>query len=47
MTVIAMSRTETDRMQVPRDLDAKRITVSAAAQVMHLTRRQVVPAGTW
>jgi hypothetical protein len=31
MTVIAMSRKEIDRMQVLRDLDAKRITVSEAA----------------
>jgi len=41
MTVIAMSRKEIDRMHVLRDLDAKRITVSEAAQLMHLTRRQV------
>jgi transposase len=41
MTVIAMSRKEIDRMHVLRDLDAKRITTSEAAQLMQLTRRQV------
>jgi transposase InsO family protein len=41
MTVIAMSRKEIDRMHVLRELDAKRITVSEATQLMRLTRRQV------
>ena len=41
MTVIAMSRKEIDRMQVLRDLNQQRITASEAAQLMHLTRRQV------
>jgi hypothetical protein len=34
MTVIAMSRKKIDGMHVLRDLDAKRITVSEAAQVL-------------
>ena len=41
MTVIAMSRKEIERMHILRDLDAKRITTSEAAQLMQLTRRQV------
>jgi hypothetical protein len=41
MTVIAMSRTEIDRMHVLRDLAAGRITASEAAQLMRLTRRHV------
>src|SRR4051812_8442998 len=41
MTVIAMSRTEIDRMHVLRDLAAGRITANEAAQLMWLTRRQV------
>src|SRR3954467_8164298 len=41
MTVIAMSDKELDRMQVLRDLSTKQITVSEAAGLMRLTRRQV------
>src|SRR4051812_36973155 len=41
MTVIAMSRTEIDRMHVLRDLAAGRITVNEAAQLTRLTRRHV------
>src|SRR4051794_17748208 len=41
MTVIAMSRTEPDRMHVLRDLAAGRIAVNEAAQLMRLTRRHV------
>src|SRR4051794_1485344 len=41
MTVIAMSRTEIDRMHVLRDLAAGRITVNEAAQLRRLTRRPV------
>lgn len=41
MTVIAMSRTEIDRMHVLRDMAAGRMTASEAAQLMGLTRRQV------
>src|SRR5215210_3080400 len=41
MTVIAMSRTEIDRMHVLRDLAAGRITANEAAQLMRLTRRHV------
>src|SRR3954463_13550376 len=41
MTVIAMSRRETDRMHVLRDMAAGRITASEAAQLMRLTRRPV------
>jgi hypothetical protein len=41
MTVIAMSRTEIDRMHVLRDLAAGRIAVNEAAQLMRLTRRHV------
>src|SRR3954451_4347329 len=41
MTVIAMSRTEIDRMHVLRDLAAGRITVTEAAQLTRLTRRHV------
>src|SRR3954463_2998545 len=41
MTVIAMSRTEIDRMHVLRDLAAGRITAHEAAQLMRLTRRHV------
>ena len=41
MTVIEMSRREIDRVHVLRDLEAKRITVSDAALLMRLTRRQV------
>src|SRR4051795_9201879 len=42
MTVIAMSRTEIDRMHGLRDLAAGRITVNEAAQLMRVTRRHVV-----
>ena len=41
MTVIAMSRTEIDRMSVLQDLAANRIKVADAAALMGLGRRQV------
>jgi len=41
MTVIAMSRTEIDRMSVLQDLAASRIKVTEAARLMGLGRRQV------
>lgn len=41
MTVIAMSRTEIDRMGVLQDLAANRIKVTDAATLMSLGRRQV------
>src|SRR5258707_14800390 len=41
MTVIAMSRTEIDRMSVLQDLAANRIKVTEAATLMNLDRRQV------
>jgi hypothetical protein len=41
MTVIAMSRTEIDRMSVLQDLAANRIKVAEAATLMSLGRRQV------
>lgn len=41
MTVIAMSRTEIDRMSVLQDLAADRIKVADAAALMGLGRRQV------
>ncbi|ABE64744.1 Integrase, catalytic region (plasmid) [Nitrobacter hamburgensis X14] len=41
MTVITMSRTEIDRMDVLQDLAAGRIKVAAAATLMDLGRRQV------
>jgi hypothetical protein len=41
MTVIAMSRTEIDRMSVLQDLAARRIKVVEAARLMSLGRRQV------
>ena len=41
MTVIAMSRREIDRMHVLRDMAAKRISASEAAQLLRLTRRQI------
>jgi hypothetical protein len=41
MTVIAMSRTEIDRMSVLQDLAANRIRVTEAATLMSLGRRQV------
>src|SRR5260221_5927067 len=41
MTVIAMSRTEIDRMSVLQDLAASRIKVAEAATLMSLGRRQV------
>ena len=41
MTVIAMSRTEIDRMSVLQDLAASRIKVAEAATLMGLGRRQV------
>ena len=41
MTVIAMSRTEIDRMSVLQDLAASRIKVTEAATLMRLGRRQV------
>lgn len=42
MTVVAMSRQEIDRMQVLRDLEHRRITVSEAATLMRMSRRQVL-----
>ena len=41
MTVILMSRSEIDRMTVPRDLAEERIRVSEAATLVGLGRRQV------
>ena len=41
MTVIAMSRTEIDRMSVLQDLAESRIRVAEAATLMGLGRRQV------
>src|ERR1700761_3302810 len=41
MTVIAMSRTEIDRMNVLQDLAASRIKITEAATLMGLGRRQV------
>ncbi len=41
MTVIAMSRTEIDRISVLQDLAANRIKVTEAATLMSLGRRQV------
>src|SRR5260221_5688348 len=41
MTVIAMSRTEIDRMSVLQDLAANRIKVTEAETLMSLGRRQV------
>jgi hypothetical protein len=41
MAVIAMSRTEIDRMSVLQDLAAGRIKVTGAATLMSLGRRQV------
>ena len=41
MTVIAMSRTEIDRMSVLQDLAASRIKMTEAASLMSLGRRQV------
>jgi hypothetical protein len=41
MTVIAMSRTEIDRMSVLQDLAAGRIKVAEATTLMGLGRRQV------
>jgi len=41
MTVIAMSRTEIDRMSVLEDLAASRIKMTEAASLMGLGRRQV------
>ena len=41
MTVIAMSRTEIDRMSVLQDLAASRIKIAEAATLMGLGRRQV------
>src|SRR3982074_1476555 len=41
MTVIAMSRTEIDRMSVLQDLAARRIKVTEAGTLMSLGRRQV------
>ena len=41
MTVIAISRTEIDRMHVLRDMAAGRMTANEAAQLMRLRRRQV------
>jgi Winged helix-turn helix len=41
MTVIAMSRTEIDRMSVLQDLATSRIRIAEAATLMGLGRRQV------
>ena len=45
MTVIAMSRTEIDRMSVLQDLAASRIEVADAATLMGVGRRQVFRLG--
>jgi hypothetical protein len=45
MTVIAMSRTEIDRMSVLQDLAASRIKITEAARLMGLGRRQVFRLG--
>ncbi|QDW38871.1 ISNCY family transposase [Bradyrhizobium sp. KBS0727] len=45
MTVIAMSRTEIDRMSVLQDLAASRIKVADAATLMGVGRRQVFRLG--
>src|SRR5262245_59737884 len=45
MTVILMSRSEIDRMNVLRDLAEDRIRVSEAAALMGLGRRQVFRLG--
>ena len=45
MTVIAMSRTEIDRMSVLQDLATSRIKIAEAAALMGLGRRQVVSTG--
>ena len=42
MTVILMSRSEIDRMNVLRDLAEERIRVSEAATLIGLGRRQVL-----
>jgi hypothetical protein len=41
MTVITMSRKELSPLEVLRDLDRKRLTTQAAAQLLGLERRQV------
>src|ERR1700732_4504485 len=41
MTVIAMSRTEIDRMSVLHDLEGGRIRIAEASTLMGLGRRQV------
>src|SRR5216684_8119615 len=41
MTVIAMSRTEIDRMSVLQDLADRRIRIAEASALMRLGRRQV------
>jgi len=41
MTVIAMSRTEIDRMSVLQDLADRRIRIAEASTLMGLGRRQV------
>jgi len=43
MTVIAMSRTEIDRMSVLHDLADGRIRIAEASTLMGLGRRQVFP----
>ena len=43
MTVIAMSRTEIDRMSVLQDLATSRIKIAEAATLMGLGRRQGIP----
>jgi hypothetical protein len=45
MTVIAMSRTEIDRMSVLQDLAASRIKITEAARLMGLGRRQAFRLG--
>jgi hypothetical protein len=45
MTVIAMSRTEIDRMSVLRDLAASRIKVTEAATLMCLSRAGLSQCG--
>ena len=46
MTVIAMSRTEIDRMSVLHDLADGRIRIAEASALMGLGRRQVFRLGT-
>ena len=42
MTVGIMSDKELSRLEVPRDLDQQRLTAAAAADILRLSRRQVL-----